>query len=94
MESIRLSSKGQMIIPRSVRQALDIRVGAELGVELLPDNAFKVSVKTGSHADHVRRTAGMLARKGGKMSDEREQATLLAAVALADRKTISRRKSR
>ena len=32
MESIRASSKGQMIIPKPIREALDIRRGTQLNV--------------------------------------------------------------
>ena len=40
MESIKTSSKGQMVIPKSVREALGIHTGTTLQVELLPDRAF------------------------------------------------------
>ena len=33
MESIKASSKGQMIIPKPIREALDIRSGTQLEVE-------------------------------------------------------------
>lgn len=64
MESTRVSSKGQMIIPKRVREALGIRSGTELDVELLPGKAFKVSVRSMDHVAQVRRLAGSLSHRG------------------------------
>jgi len=36
VDTIRASSKGQIVIPKAIREALDIRSGTELNVELLP----------------------------------------------------------
>ena len=67
MKSIKASSKGQMVIPKTVREALDIRSGTELSVELLSDKAFKVTVEKGDHVEQARRLAGCLSQyaKGG-----------------------------
>lgn len=85
MESIKASSKGQMIIPKKVRDALDIRSGTELGVELLPDKAFKVTVKATDHVEQVRRLAGCLAHYAkGRGSARSDDEAILRAVAEDD----------
>ena len=40
IEHTLVSSKGQMIIPKLVRQALGLKQGSELAVELLPEGGF------------------------------------------------------
>lgn len=90
MESIKASSKGQMIIPKSVRDALDIRSGTELGVELLPDKAFKVVVKPANCSAQVRRLAGSLAHRARRMTPEEEEQAITKAI-LADDERNRRR---
>lgn len=87
MQSIKASSKGQMIIPKKVREALGIRSGTALGVELLPDKAFKVTVKPTDHADRVSRLAGSLAHRAKRMTPEEEQSAILRAVRADDERT-------
>jgi len=87
MESIKASSKGQMIIPKRVREALDIRSGTHLGVELLPGKAFKVTVTPTDHADRVKRLAGSLAHRAKRMTPAEEQAAILKAVQADDERT-------
>jgi len=87
MESIKASSKGQMIIPKKVREALDIRSGTQLDVELLPGKAFKVTVKPTDHADQVRRLAGSLAHRAKRMTPQEEEAAILKAVQADDERT-------
>lgn len=66
MDIIRASSKGQIVIPKAIREALDIRSGTELNVELLPGEGFKVTIQGADHAAHVARLAGSLASRGKK----------------------------
>ena len=66
MDTIRASSKGQIVIPKAIREALDIRSGTELNVELLPGEGFKVTIRTADHSAHVARLAGSLASRGKK----------------------------
>ncbi len=66
MDTIRSSSKGQIVIPKAIREALDIRNGTELNVELLPGEGFKVTIRTADHAAQVARLAGSLAPRGKK----------------------------
>ena len=85
MESTRSSSKGQMVIPKPVREALGIRSGTELDVELLPGKAFKVSVRSTDHVAQVRRLAGALSRYArGRGSARSDDAAILRAVARDD----------
>ena len=66
VDTIRTSSKGQIVIPKAIREALDIRSGTELNVELLPGEGFKVTIRAVDHAAHVARLAGSLAPRGNK----------------------------
>jgi AbrB family looped-hinge helix DNA binding protein len=76
-----------MIIPKAIREALDIRSGTELGVELLPDKAFKVSVNPSDYVEQVRRLAGSLAHRAKRMTPAEEKAALLDAVRADDERT-------
>jgi AbrB family looped-hinge helix DNA binding protein len=81
METIRTSSKGQIVIPKAIREALDIRSGTELNVELLPGEGFKVTVHTADHATQVSQLAGSLARarkKVHRVPQTDDEAVLLA----------------
>lgn len=40
METVKLSSKGQLVIPKSVRDAFDWKRGTEFRVEPLPDGVL------------------------------------------------------
>ena len=85
MESIKASSKGQMIIPKRIRQALDIRSGTQLLVELELGKGFKVTLKRIDHAAHARRLAGCLARYAkGRASAQSENNAILRALAEDD----------
>lgn len=85
MESIKASSKGQMIIPKEIRQALDIRSGTQLLVELEPGKGFKVTLKPGDHAAQARRLAGCLARYAkGRASAQSDDSAILGVLAEDD----------
>lgn len=95
MESIKASSKGQMVIPKAIREALGIHRGTKLNIELLPNRSFKVTVRASDHVAQVRRLAGSLAHRAKRMTSEEEQAVLLAAVRADDeriRRTGRRRR--
>ena len=87
MESIKTSSKGQMVIPKSVREALGIHTGTQLQVELLPDRAFRVSVARTDQVAQVDALAGCLAHRGQAMTPTQEQAAVLQAVRSQDERT-------
>ncbi len=97
MESIRASSKGQMIIPKTIREALAIRSGTELNVELEPGKGFRVTVKPTDHVEQVRRLAGCLAHHArGRGSARSDDEAILGAVAKDDARirAYGRRKRR
>ena len=94
MESIRASSKGQMIIPKPIREALDIRSGTQLNVELDPGKGFKVTLKPTDHVERVQGLAGSLAHRGKCLTPAQEAAALLAAVRADDERTKSRGRRR
>ena len=63
METTKLSSKGQMIIPKHIRDQLALKPGADLRVELVDAQSFTVKIDTElSHKAHVERLAGCLKR--------------------------------
>lgn len=85
MESIKASSKGQMIIPKGIRQALDIRSGTQLLVELEPGKGFKVTLKPSDHAAQARRLAGCLAHYAkGRAAAQNDDSAILRALAKDD----------
>lgn len=92
MEHTRVSSKGQMIIPKRVREALGLKKGTELAVELLPEGGFAARPKATDLVAQVRSVAGMLAHRGTRMSATREKAAIMAAVLAEDERT--KRKAR
>jgi len=92
VEHTRVSSKGQMIIPKRVRQVLGLKQGTELAVELLPEGGFSARPKATDRVAQVRSIAGMLAHRGKRMSPTRERAAIMAAVLAEDER--SRRKAR
>ena len=90
MDSIKASSKGQMIIPKAIRDALDIRSGTELNVELDTGNAFKVTLKPTDRIARVRRLAGSLAHRAKRMTPAQEQAALDEVIRTDDARTRKR----
>jgi AbrB family looped-hinge helix DNA binding protein len=62
MGSTKASSKGQMVIPKPIRDALKITAGTELDVKLVPGKGFNVTVKASDREGAVRNLAGSLAR--------------------------------
>ena len=92
MESIKASSKGQMIIPKPIREALDIRSGTQLEVELEPGKGFKVRLKATDRVERVRQLAGSLAHRARRMTPAQEDAALLKAVRADDERSKSRRR--
>ena len=90
MESIRATSKGQMIIPKRIRKALDIRSGTQLNVELDPGRGFKVTIKPTDRVERVRALAGSLAHRAKRMTPAQEAAALIEAVQAYDERTKSR----
>ena len=94
MESIKASSKGQMIIPKPIREALDLRSGTRLEVELEPGKGFKVRLKATDRVERVRQLAGSLAHRARRMTPAQEDVALLKAVRADDERSKSRRPNR
>lgn len=90
MESIRATSKGQMIIPKRIRKALDIRSGTRLNVELDPGRGFKVTIKPTDRVERVRALAGLLAHRAKRMTSAQEATALIEAVQADDERTKCR----
>ena len=90
MESTRASSKGQMIIPKRIRDALEIRSGTELQVELEPGKGFWVMLRPADHVERVRRLAGSLAHRAKRMTPAQEDSALLQAVRADDERSKRR----
>lgn len=85
MESVKASSKGQMVIPRGIRQALDIRSGTQLLVELDPGKGFNVTLKPSDHAAQAKRLAGCLAHYAKeRASAQSDDSAILRALAEDD----------
>ena len=94
MDSTRASSKGQMIIPKPIRDALDIRSGTQLNVELDPGTGFRVTIKPIDHVERVRGLAGSLAHCANRMTPAQEAAALLESVRADDERTKRRGRRR
>jgi AbrB family looped-hinge helix DNA binding protein len=94
MESSKASSKGQMVIPKKVREALGIRSGTHLGIELLEGKAFKVTVEPSSRAAQVRRLAGSLAHRAKRVTPGEEEASILKSIRADDERTRTRGRRR
>jgi AbrB family looped-hinge helix DNA binding protein len=99
METIKTSSKGQIVIPKAIREALDIRTGTELSVELLPGEGFKVTVERAGHAAKVKALAGSLAQYARAVPAKSDDEALLRAMREDDARsrayaTRARRKKR
>jgi len=89
MESIKASSKGQMIIPKAIREALQIRSGTELKVELMPGEGFKVTVNRATRAKQVQALAGMLASYAQRTDSVSDSHAVLDAIRRDDERIRS-----
>jgi AbrB family looped-hinge helix DNA binding protein len=83
-----------MIIPKPIREALDIRSGTQLNVELDPGKGFKVTIKAIDRVERVRGLAGSLAHRAKRMTPAQEAAALLKAVRADDERTKNRGRRR
>jgi AbrB family looped-hinge helix DNA binding protein len=84
METIRASSKGQIVIPKAIRDSLDIRSGTELDVELIPGEGFKVTRRDADHVERVGKLAGSLAAHGKKPGYARLSDTEVVALVVRE----------
>jgi AbrB family looped-hinge helix DNA binding protein len=89
MEIIKTSSKGQIVIPKSIREALGIRSGTELKVELLPGTGFTVTLERAGHVAKVRALAASLARFANRRAAKSDEESLLEAVRKDDARALA-----
>jgi AbrB family looped-hinge helix DNA binding protein len=78
METVTLSSKGQLVIPRGVRQAARLVAGARFSVRLV-DGEIRLKPLLEAAATTLDDVAGCLAKPGRpKLSDEQARAAIRA----------------
>lgn len=91
METVRASSKGQIVIPKAIREHLKIREGTELTAEVMPDGSVRLRVRDkGSRRDRVAAVAGCLAggvRSKPRLSPEEEDAAIARHIRKDDART-------
>ncbi len=79
METTKLSAKGQVVLPKRVRDAHGWKPGVEFIVETTPAGVL-LRPKSGKRTGRIADLAGMLKRPGGKpVSLEAMDATVAAA---------------
>jgi AbrB family looped-hinge helix DNA binding protein len=76
METSRLSSKGQMVVPKPIRDALQLSAGAELSVEM-GDNCFVVRRKDKRRPTTVDDVVGIF-KVNRRITDEEIEAAIEA----------------
>ncbi len=81
-----------MVIPKPIREALDIRSGTQLDVELDPGKGFKVTLRPTDRTARVRDLAGSLAHRGKRVTPAQEEAAVLQAVRADDERSKGRRR--
>ena len=85
MDTTRLSSKGQLILPKALRDAHDWQAGTEFAIEELDDGVLLRPVKPFAPAT-VRDVLGSAGYKGPRRSlDDMEQAIVLGVKERRDR---------
>lgn len=98
MERVSVSSKGQVVIPKAIRQRLNLRPGTQLEVELVNDTLTLKLAPTLPHKERVARLVGMFRRPGRRRSmsiAEMDAAVLRMALEADERtKTKPRRKGK
>lgn len=95
MEKTTLSSKGQMIVPKRIRDALSLRPGAGLRIELIDAQSFTVRIESKrTHKQQIERLAGCLRQPGRRrpLSIAEMDAAVIAIAREEDDRT--KRKSR
>lgn len=81
---VTVTDKGQLTVPKAIRERLDIRPGTKLDFEPMPDGTLRVRVL----ARGAGRLYGLLQRPGGKALDTAEMdAGIGDAVAERDRRS-------
>ena len=94
MTTVKASSKGQIVIPKSIREALRIREGTELHVQTLSDESVLLQVVRPERAEHrVKDAARMLARYGRRRGgSKRDESDIARVVTEEDERTMRGRR--
>ena len=93
MDRAVVTVKGQIVIPKAIREALRIRPGTQLDVVLKPGKGFEVWLRSNDHVERVRALAGALAHRAHALTPREEEAAMLRAVRAADDATRTRVKA-
>ena len=76
METVKVSSQGQVVIPKSLRESHHIDAGTELIITAVGEELRLKPVKAGRQAT-LKQVAGVLLRKGGRLSAGKEEAAAI-----------------
>lgn len=76
METVKVSSKGQVVIPKSLRESHHIDAGTELIITAVGEELRLKPVKAGRQAT-LKQVAGVLLRKGSRLPTDKEQAAAI-----------------
>jgi AbrB family looped-hinge helix DNA binding protein len=76
METVRVSSKGQVVIPKSLRESHHIDAGTELIITAVGGELRLKPVKASRQAT-LRQVAGVLQRKGARKPSGAEEAAAI-----------------
>jgi AbrB family looped-hinge helix DNA binding protein len=85
METVKVSSKGQIVIPKAVPDAKHITAGTEVAVSVVGEE-LRLTPLHGARQTSVKEVAGMLARPWRrKLSEAEERRRIARAIAHSDR---------
>ncbi len=76
METVKVSSKGQVVIPKALRESHHIDAGTELIITAVGEELRLKPVKAGRQAT-LKQVAGVLLRKGGRLPAGKEEAAAI-----------------
>ena len=89
METVKLSTKGQLVIPNKIRKAHHLAVGTEFVVSFVGDEIRLTPLPMFSRTS-VAATAGLLAKRGKKkLSAEKTRASISKTLQARDAATRS-----
>lgn len=89
METVKLSTKGQLVIPKELREAHHLAVGTEFVVSFVGDE-IRLTPLPMFPRTTVANAAGLLARRGRKgLSEEKSRASISKTLKARDAATRS-----